>query len=231
MSQIVTFINSNYFPKHAPQALVFLLGLLFNSMDWVKIQTMQLLKNIFPLTDLSRPEFIGVGADFISPLLRLLLGELEPQALEVLNTIPKVSGSKMDKDVLRISMGNKDAKKVYNKTATLFGIPEESGWSIPMPALTAASTRHNVHAVFTTCTVIIGGETDATGSDVLEEIVEFHADGGYVQGTDEYGDIISVPEEKDPSLSHMWAELDNLGSFFTKSDFMQAEEEEEEEEV
>lgn len=230
MSQIVTFINSNYFPKYAPQALVFLLGLLFNSMDWVKIQTMQLLKNIFPLTDLSRPEFIGVGADFISPLLRLLLGELEPQALEVLNTIPKVSGSKMDKDVLRISMGNKDAKKVYNKTATLFGIPEESGWSIPMPALTAASTRHNVHAVFTTCTVIIGGETDATGSDVLEEIVEFHADGGYVQGTDEYGDIISVPEEKDPSLSHMWAELDNLGSFFTKSDFMQAEEEEEEEE-
>ncbi|CDO95547.1 unnamed protein product [Kluyveromyces dobzhanskii CBS 2104] len=230
MSQIVTFISSNFFPQYAPQALVFLLGLLFNDMDWVKIQTMQLLKHIFPLTDLSRPEFIGVGADFISPLLRLLLGELESDALEVLNTIPKVSGSKMDKDVLRISMGNKDAKKVYNKTATLFGIPEESGWSIPMPALTAASTRHNVHAVFTTCAAMIGGEVDNSGAGILEEIVEFHADGGYVQGTDEYGDLTSVTEDKDPSLSHMWAELDNLGSFFNKSDFMEEEQEDEEEE-
>lgn len=226
MSQIVNFISSNFFPNYAPQALVFLLGLLFNSMDWVKIQTMQLLKHIFPLTELSRPEFIGVGADFISPLLRLLLGELESDALEVLNTIPKVSGSKMDKDVLRISMGNKDAKKVYNKTATLFGIPEESGWSIPMPALTAASTRHNVHAVFTTCAVMVGGEVDNGDSGILEEIVEFHADGGYVQGTDEFGDVVSVTEDKDPSLSHMWAELDDLGSFFNKSDFMEEEQEE-----
>lgn len=219
ISQVVSYIDLNFFPAFAPQTLVFLLGLLFNSMDWVKVQTMQLLKHIFPLVDLSRPEFVGVGADFISPLLLLLLGDYEAEALDVLNTIPNVSGSKMDKDVLRICMGNKDTKKLYNRTATLFGIPEESGWSIPMPAITAASTRHNVHAVFTTCAVNVGSIEETT-NEILDEIVEFHADGGYVPGTGEYGDNISLTEEKDPSLSHMWAELDNLDSFFTKADFM-----------
>lgn len=145
-------------------------------------------------------------------------------ALDVLNTIPQISGSKMDKDVLRISMGNKDAKRLYNKTATLFGIPEESGWSIPMPGITAASTRHNVHAVFTTCVVTVSGTEDGE-SEILDEIVEFHADGGYVPGTGEYGDNISLAEEKDPSLSHMWAELDNLGSFFTKANYIEEDDE------
>ncbi|SCW02012.1 LAFE_0E12200g1_1 [Lachancea fermentati] len=215
LSQVVSFISGTFFPDYSAQTLVFLLGLLFNDIDWVKIQTLQLLKYIFPLIDLTRPEFTGVGADLISPLLRLLLTEYEPQALEVLNSVQNVSGSKMDKDVLRISMGNKDAKKAYSRTATLFGIPEPSGWSVPMPAMTAATTRHNVHAVFTTCLENVGEESTHQEPESLGEIVEFHADGGYVPVSLEGNDAASVVEDKDGSLSHMWAELDNLDTFFT----------------
>ncbi|SCU88374.1 LADA_0E09758g1_1 [Lachancea dasiensis] len=218
LSQIVTFISRVYFPDYGAQTLVFLMGLLFNKTDWVKLQTLQLLEHIVPLIDLSGPEFTGVGADLISPLLRLLLTDYESKALEVLNCVRNVSGSKMDKDVLRISMGNKDAKISYSRTATLFGIPEESGWSVPMPTMTAATTRHNVHAVFTTCSDSTTDDSNHRAEN-MADVLEFHADGGYATATAlETNDTTSVLEEKeerDESLSHMWAELDNLDTFFT----------------
>ncbi|AMD19689.1 HCL462Wp [Eremothecium sinecaudum] len=222
MSQIVSFISRNYFPKYSAQSLIFLLGLLFNRIGWIKVQTMEILKYIFPLVDMTRPEFIGVGADLVSPLLKLLLTEYESQALEVLNVVHNVSGSKFDKEVLRICMGNRDAKSSYAKNSTLFGIPDENGWSIPMPKMAAATTRHNVHVVFTTCAVpVYDGKVDAE-TDNLDDIVEFHADGGYVPSGDAM-DNNSVIEEKDGTLSHMWAELDNLDSFFTKEAHMATE--------
>lgn len=217
MSQVVSFISRNYFPTYSAQTLVFLLRLLLNKVGWVKVESMEILKYIFPLVDLKRPEFKGVGADLISPLLRLLLTEYEAQALEVLDCVTNVSGSKMDKDVLRISMGNKDVKNSTNVTTTLFGIPEESGWSVPMPTMTAATTRHNVHAVFMTCAVNIAGEESSEQPTTMDEIVEFHADTDYGLGRTETNDSISLADEKDASLSHMWAELDNLDSFFTKN--------------
>lgn len=217
MSQVVSFISRNYFPTYSAQTLVFLLRLLLNRIGWFKVETMEILKYIFPLVDLKRPEFTGVGADLISPLLRLLLNEYEAQALEVLDCVPNVSGSKMDKDVLRISMGNKDVKNSNNVTTTLFGIPEESGWSVPMPTMTAAATRHNVHAVFMTCVVDMTGQESSEEPRSMDDIVEFHADTDYGLGRTETNDSISLAEEKDASLSHMWAELDNLDSFFTKN--------------
>lgn len=216
MSQVVSFISRNYFPTYSAQVLVFLLRLLLNKVGWVKVETMEILKFIFPLVDLKRPEFTGVGADLISPLLRLLLTEYEAQALEVLDCVTNVSGSKMDKDVLRISMGNKNFKSNSNVTTTLFGIPEESGWSVPMPTMTAATTRHNVHAVFMTCAVNAAGEELSEQPVSMDDIVEFHADTDYGLGRTETNDSLSLAEEKDASLSHMWAELDNLDSFFTK---------------
>lgn len=213
MSQVVSFISRNYFPKYAAQTLVFLLGLLLNSIDWIKVQTMEILKYVFPLVDLTSSEFIGVGADLISPLLRLLLTDYEIQALSVLDCVPNVSGSKMDKDVLRISMGNTDIKNNQNTTTTLFGLPDQSGWSVPMPTMTAAMTRHNVHTVFTSCANSAAFEQDQNN---IDDVVEFHADGDYQLGRMDTIDSFSVPEEKDATLSHMWAELDNLDSFFTK---------------
>ncbi|CDH16934.1 probable Cell morphogenesis protein PAG1 [Zygosaccharomyces bailii ISA1307] len=217
LSQVVSFISRNYFPQYSAQTLVFLSGLLLNKTGWVKVQAMEILKYIFPLVDLKRPEFTGVGADLLSPLLRLLLTEYEANALEVLDCVPAVSGSKMDKDVLRISMGNKDVKNTNKVTTTLFGIPEDSGWSVPMPTMTAATTRHNVHAVFMTCATSASGEDSTEDMPTMDDIVEFHADADYGLGRTETNDSQSMLEEKEASLSHMWAELDNLDSFFTKN--------------
>lgn len=218
LSQVISFISRNYFPEYSAQTVVFLTGLLLNKTEWIKLQSMEILKYIFPLIDLTKPEFAGVGADLISPLLRLLLTDYEDRALEVLDCIPQVSGSKMDKDVLRVSMGNNDVKSSNRITATLFGIPEESGWSVPMPTMTASTTRHNVHAVFMTYSADTVGEEPIQEMPSIEDIVDFHADAdGYGLGPSETNDSLSMIEEKEASLSHMWAELDNLDSFFTRN--------------
>lgn len=218
LSQIVSFIARTYFPKYAAQTLVFLLGLLLNKLDWIKKETLEILKYIFPLVDLTQNEFTGVGADLISPLLRLLITDYERQALDVLDNISELSGSKMDKDILRITMGNDNIKSLGNNTTTLFGLPEESGWSIPMPTMTAAMTRHNVHTVFMSCSNSSDIEEIPQETNIIpdDDLVEFHQDLDYGLNRMDTSESYSSPKEKDPTLSHMWAELDNLDSFFTK---------------
>lgn len=218
MSQIVSFISRTYFPKFSFQTIIFFLGLLLNKINWIKEQSMVILKYLVPLVDLTRPEFVGVGADLVSPLLRLLLTEHESAALEVLDCFGEVSGSKTDKDVLRLSMGNKNTKTSNIAATILFGIPEESGWSVPLPKMMAATTRHNVHAVFTTCTLETENAELEQDTDMADDVlVEFHADADYGVSANDATDTASVNEDNEESLSHMWAELDNLDSFFTKN--------------
>lgn len=212
--QTVNTISNIFFPEFEAQTLVLLLGFLSNKLSWVKLETISLLKHILPLVDLQRDEFVGVGADLISPLLRLLLTDYAEPALEVLDETEIISGSQLDKDVLRMSLGNTSIKKEYEKTATLFGIPEESGWAIPMPAVTAASTRNNVHAVFSTCIVATVVDEDEDDFNKDEEI-HFHLDD--YNAPVEYAETISMSvDEPDASLSNMWAALDDFDSFFTK---------------
>ncbi|KAK6462186.1 transcriptional activator leucine zipper [Scheffersomyces coipomensis] len=213
--QTVSTIKSLFYPEYEAQSLVLLLGFLSNKLPWIKLETMSLLKHIFPFVDLERDEFVGVGADLISPLLRLLLTDYAEPALEVLDEAVVISGSQLDRDVLRMSLGNSSVKKEYEKTATLFGIPDESGWAIPMPAVTAASTRNNVHAVFSTCVVAtLVDENEETAKD---EEFQFHMEDYYAPVPD-YGDTVSVSvDEPEASLSNVWAALDDFDLFFTKN--------------
>ncbi|CAH6720935.1 cell morphogenesis protein PAG1 [[Candida] jaroonii] len=208
--QTITSIKNVFFPEFEAQTLVTLLGFLSNKTSWIKLETLTTLKYLMPLVDLQREEFIGVGADLISPLLRLLLTSYAEPALEVLDECVSISGSQLDKDVLRMSLGNSSMKKEYERTATLFGIPDDSGWSIPMPAVTASSTRNNVHAVFSTCTTKV---EEKEGPN--EEEFHFHRDDYYVPPNIQ--DNATIEEQQEgASLSHMWAALDDFDSFFTK---------------
>ncbi|RCK67734.1 Cell morphogenesis protein PAG1 [Candida viswanathii] len=215
LDQTIYCIKNSFFPEYEAQTLVLLLGLLSNKIPWVKQETLNFLGLVFPLVDLQRDEFVGVGADLISPLLRLLLTDYAERALKVLDEAEIISGSQLDKDILRMSLGNTSMKKEYENTATLFGIPDESGWSIPMPAVTAATTRNNVHAVFSTCTV-----TDVV-DPAKETEIQFHLEDYYGPNNnnqDNFVDNVSVNvgEEPDASLSNVWAALDDFDSFFTK---------------
>ncbi|GMM35342.1 Tao3 protein [Saccharomycopsis crataegensis] len=209
ISQALYLIKESYFPEYQSQCLVFLLGLLMNKIKWVKLETMELLKYLLPMNDLTREEFQGVGADLLSPLLRLLLTEYSEKALEVLDETDHISGSQLDKDFIRLSLGNRTLRKEYEKIATLFGVPDDSGWSIPMSAVTAAITKQNVHAVYLTCRNQLkeNGDQQESTNQQVEGAFEFHDDREEpVHFYDEN------PEKR--SISNMYATLNYFESFF-----------------
>lgn len=207
--QVSSLIRQSYFPQWEAQTLVFLLGLLSNKQPWVKVCTMELLKAILPFVDTRRAEFAGVGADLISPLLRLLQTEYAQAGLEVLDKAIAISQGPKDRQVLRMSLGNRTIRKEYEKTATLFGIPEESGWAVPMPASAASKTRANVHAVFYTCAVTLQ-------SQEMPDHVQFHMeDYAYHPPSDRSETMLSV-EGGESSLGDMVSALHNLDVFFTE---------------
>lgn len=153
ISQITGFINRTYMEKQSGPILIFLIGLLLNKDKTLRSNVLVFLQHFFTNVELNKPEFIHAGADLISPILNLLLTDLEHEALDVINSIPFISGNEdTDKDILRISLGDKSIKNHYNSIPTLYGLPDEvSGWCVPMPVITASDTRANVQAVYTTC--------------------------------------------------------------------------------
>ncbi|GEQ71029.1 hypothetical protein JCM33374_g4710 [Metschnikowia sp. JCM 33374] len=50
----------------------------------------------FSIVDLDRDGFVGMGADLIAPLLRLVLTEYAEPALEVMDEVGAISGSQRD---------------------------------------------------------------------------------------------------------------------------------------
>ena len=216
LTQTISSIRTNFFPEYEAQTLTILLSLLSNKIPWIKLETLAVLKLVFPIVDLSREEFAGMGADLIAPLLRLLLTEYAEAALEVIDEVPAISGSQLDKDILRMSMGNDSMRKEYEQVASLFGIPNVSGWAIPMPAMTAARTRHNVHAVFATCidpsTVLDERRKESTADEDIQFLMEDY----YGPPPDQIDSVSVTGEEPAASLSNMWAALDDFDSFFTK---------------
>lgn len=207
--QITSAIRQAYFPKLEASVLIFLLGLLGNRAPWMKTCTMELLKAILPFVDTRRSEFTGVGADLISPLLRLLQTEYAQAALEVLDKTTAIIGSPKDRQVLRMSLGNRTIRKEYEKTATLFGIPEESGWAVPMPASAAMSTRTNVHAVFYTCAVSLS-------SQKMPDHVQFHMEDYAYHAPSERSETMLSVDGGESSLGDMVSALHNLDVFFTE---------------
>ncbi|ORY78129.1 cell morphogenesis N-terminal-domain-containing protein [Protomyces lactucae-debilis] len=207
--QMVSIIREQFFPQMEAPVLIFLLGLLSNKTAWVKTCTMDVLKTLLPFVDTHRAEFAGVGADLISPLLRLLQTDYAQAALEVLDKAISISDGPKDRQVLRMSLGNRTIRKEYEKTATLFGIPDDSGWAIPLPAVTAARTRTNVHAVFYTCSTSVA-------SDELGDAVQFHMDDYAYHAPSQRSETMLSVDGGESSLGDMVSALHSLDVFFTE---------------
>ncbi len=215
LSQIVSALRSAFFPQYDFKTLVFLMGLLTNKLSWFKVRTMQLLCVIIPEIDMRKPEIAGHGSDLIAPLLRLLQTEFCPQALEVLDHIMTMCGTPMDSQHLRMSIAGSHSRamrKEYERTASLFGIPEETGWSIPMPAIHSSTTRSNVHAVFYTCASAESMESEATATPD----VEFHMD-DYQYGSyfpERTATMLSDEVRGESNMGELVMKLDSLDDFF-----------------
>ncbi|KAI9736430.1 MAG: Cell morphogenesis protein PAG1 [Claussenomyces sp. TS43310] len=216
LAQLVTAINTSFFPEWDFRSLIFLMGLLTNSIPWFKVETMRILCKIIPDIDMRKPEITSHGPDLISPLLRLLQTEFCMQALEVLDHIMTMAGTPMDKHHLRMSMTrstSKDIRKEYERTESLFGIPELSGWAIPMPARHAETTRANVHAAFYMCQ----SSESAQLSPAETPDVEFHVDDfhyGYFPPVERADTMMSDEGRADNNIGDLVMKLDSLDDFF-----------------
>ncbi|KAL3454304.1 cell morphogenesis N-terminal-domain-containing protein [Aspergillus insuetus] len=219
LNHIITEIRSSYFPQQDVQSLIFLMGLLTNSTDWFQLKVMKILCAVIPEIDMRRPEVTCHGPDLISPLLRLLQTDLCPQALQVMDYIMTVSGNPMERHHLRMSMASSSSsraiRKEYERIQSLYGIPEPTGWSIPMPAAQSGVTRHNVHAVFYTCAEVDRVEAQET----VPSEVEFHAD--------DYSDAFfpmradtmkSIDTQTDGNMGDIVQKLDSLDDFFDETE-------------
>ena len=129
-----------------------LLGLILNRERWVQIHTMQILKVLFQQP---RNPLRQLGSELLMPLLRLLETDLAPQALDVLEESILISGGAAARHVLRMSMHMPNLLQIkeMDDIGTVFGIPDESGWSVARADELREMCRHNVMAVFDTCSM------------------------------------------------------------------------------
>ena len=154
LPHILSALCNNFFPTWELKCLVFLIGLLTNPLSWFRVKILDILCALLPDVDPRRPEIASQGADLVSPLLRLSTTEYCPQALKVIDHFMVISSTPMDTEHMQMSMTSSKSRatrKEYEKTQSLYGMPEDTGWSIPMPAIHSSTTRANMQAVFYTC--------------------------------------------------------------------------------
>ncbi|RDB30372.1 Cell morphogenesis protein PAG1 [Hypsizygus marmoreus] len=154
LRQSVSSLREHYGADHWTEIVTLLLGLVLNRERWLQIHAMQILKVLFQQRE-TRSPFELLGSELLMPLLRLLETDLAPQALEVLEEPMIMSGGPAAKHVLRMSMhlGTLPQTQDSDSIATVFGIPEESGWCIAQADRLRETCRFNVMAVFDTCSM------------------------------------------------------------------------------
>jgi len=161
-----------------------------------------------------KPEIASQGPDLISPLLRLLQTEHCQQALDVLDNVIDIAGTPLDNKHLRMSMAgshsSRATRKEYDSTKSLYGIPEESGWSIPMPAIHSQQTQRNTLAIANQ--LLFSGQFDYD-ADMTATTPEFHHD----EETDSYfteRTRITDDASIDGNMGELAMKLDSLDDFF-----------------
>ena len=223
LTQILSALSRIFFPAWELQSLIFLIGLLTSGLPWFKLRTLEILCAMIPGIDTRRPEIASQGPDLITPLLRLLQTEYCPQALDVMDHVMIISTTPMDKHHIRMSMASsksRSVRKEYEKTQSLYGIPEDSGWSIPMPAIHSNITRGNMQAVTFTCTSVDAAESD----NLVTPEFQFHADeyhnGSYfpLERIDALtNEDINLDLSPDGGMGDLVSKLDSLDDFFEDS--------------
>jgi len=221
LADVLNALKMAFFPAFEAEALIFSMGLLTNATTWFRVNVLEILCQLIPLVDRKNPKLTSHGADLISPLLRLLQTDLCDQALKVMDHVTEVNITPLERHHLRMSMISGPARairKEYERTQSLYGIPEASGWSIPTPAILSAQTRNNVHHVFYACSALDGNSD--TPSQTPE--IEFHNEDDFMDSyfpphaTDSA--YSSFDSTTDVSMGDIVSSLDSLDDFFDEND-------------
>lgn len=216
--QLLSTLRQTFFPTWELKSLIFLIGLLTNRLHWYKIKTLEILCAVVPEIDTGRPEIASHGPDLISPLLRLLQTQYCAKALEVMDHIMVMTATPMDKHHMRMSMassGSLKIRKEYERTQSLYGIPEDSGWSIPMPAIHSNITRANMQAVFYTCANPNATEAAAT-PEIAFDAEEYHHDSYFATDRSNTADSedARAATSIDSDMSALVSKFNDLDDFF-----------------
>ncbi|KAI4200372.1 MAG: hypothetical protein LQ346_002382 [Caloplaca aetnensis] len=216
--QLLSTIQRTFFPSWEATSLEFLFGLLTNRSHWYKTKTLELLCAMIPDIDTRHPDIAGRGPDFISPLLRLLQTQYCPQALKVMDHIVALTATANDKDHMRMSMASSGSSKLrreYHGTESIYGIPEDTGWSIPKPKGLSATTRGNMQAVLYTCANPNALETVAT-PEIEFDLEDYPQDSYFPIGrSDTFTSEEAAAEVGvEGDMSELVSKLDLLDDFF-----------------
>ncbi|WVQ77968.1 hypothetical protein IAT38_000049 [Cryptococcus sp. DSM 104549] len=134
-----TSLLRDFMPTHALDIVTLLLGFVLNTEDWMREKSMQVLKLVLQSSE-ARAPLQAHGNELLQPLLRLLFTKHASQALDVL-----------DMPVTAATTAEASSSNSPGSTGEIFGLIEESGWSVPRIKELSALTRENVRAVFNTC--------------------------------------------------------------------------------
>jgi hypothetical protein len=154
LRQSVASLREHYGVEYWTEIVTLLIGLVLNQERWLRIQAMQILKVLFQQRETRNPVEL-LGSELLMPLLRLLETDLASQALDVLEEPMAMSGGLAAKHVLRMSMHSRTlpSSKEVDSVATVFGVPEESGWSVVKADEVRDACRANLMEVFDTCSM------------------------------------------------------------------------------
>ncbi|KAK7020471.1 cell morphogenesis N-terminal-domain-containing protein [Favolaschia claudopus] len=152
LRQSVASLREHYGVDCWTEIVTLLLGLVLNRQRWLRVAVMQILKLLFQQRETRNPVEL-LGSELLMPLLRLLETDLAAQALEVLEEPMTMSGGLAAKHVLRMSMHGRTMPKDVNSVATVFGVPEVSGWCVVQAETLRDTCRSNMMAVFDTCSM------------------------------------------------------------------------------
>ncbi|PWN39132.1 hypothetical protein IE81DRAFT_295304 [Ceraceosorus guamensis] len=151
--QAVGCIKDHYLPNLGPDLVVLLLGISLNQHEWLRKQTLQVLKVFFQVIDTRSGAFANLGSELLMPLLRLLSTPLSAEALDVLDEPIVINGGPAANQILRMSLqwGKPSRRREQSSDAAIFGAPDDSGWAVAHPQEMTTRSRINVQAVFKTC--------------------------------------------------------------------------------
>ena len=221
MCEVLAALRKGYFPSWELKALIFIIGLITNRSQWYKINVLDIVKTLLSDVEMHSSEVAGYGPDLISPLLRLLQTDFCPQAIEVLDHINYMSETPLSKQHMRMSFAGLGARslpvrKEYEKTQSLYGIPEESGWSVPMPAAHTTSTRNNMQLIYQECANPSLPAAEGVPTPEIEFHLEEEHDPSYfsVDRCDRFG----IQENSaEGGMGDLLTKLNSLDDFFEDS--------------
>lgn len=207
------------FPDDTVNVTILTMSMVSNSTSFIRKSALETLKILVPEVDLRQATMRWRGADLIAPLLRLLTTTDVEESLSVLDIVGSVKPDKMDKDVLRMTLGARQLFHEYENTETLFGIPDECGWSVPKPAEASLKSKANVHAVFYTCVSEQTIDTDRPFDLLTQEsaLQVFQID-DYAPAallSRQNSTSASAFQSGNESMSKILTDLDEFDSFFT----------------